>query len=332
MRVVVTGGGGFIGRAIVERLAARGDDVVALVRDPARAGHLRREHVTLVVSDLSSVPQLTAQVKGADALIHAAGMYVVGIKKSQRQRMWDANVGTTERVLDAAIAAKVPRIVYVSTVGIFGDTHGELVDETYARNLDQGFISSYDETKFLAHEVAQQRVTKGAPIVIVQPSQVYGPNDHTLTSIQIEHAYSGKLRYAALTNSGTCWVHVEDLADGIIAALDSGRIGESYVLAGECTRLADAIAIAALAAGRKPPRMTMPTSLLRLMAPINDRLGGLPGLPANLAEVIKAGAGVTYWASHEKARRELGFQPRSLQQGINDTWGTGNNDQSRHGH
>ena len=77
--------------------------------------------------------------------------------------------------------------------------------------------------------------------------------------------------------------------------------------------------------------MTMPTSLLRIMAPINDRLGGLPGLPANLAEVIRAGDGVTYWAGHEKATRELGFRPRSLEQGIIDTWGKGNVDQSRRG-
>src|SRR3954471_23142578 len=126
MRVVVTGGAGFIGRAVVNRLADRGDDVVALVRDPDRARPLKRGHVSLVISDLSSVPQLKAQMTGADAVIHAAGRYEVGIKKSQRERMWDANVGATERVLDAAIAASVQRIVYVSTVGVFGNTHGQV--------------------------------------------------------------------------------------------------------------------------------------------------------------------------------------------------------------
>jgi nucleoside-diphosphate-sugar epimerase len=124
-----------------------------------------------------------------------------------------------------------------------------------------------------------------------------------------------------LTNSGTAWVHVDDLSAGIVAALDEGLIGQSYVLAGECGRLRDAIAIAARAGGRKPPRLTMPTGLLRLMAPINDRLGDLVGLPANMREVISAGDGVTYWASHDKATRELGFKPRSLEQGIVDTWG-----------
>src|SRR5688572_24857759 len=108
MRVVITGGAGFIGRAIVERLAKRGDDVVALVRDTGRARYLKHDdRVELVTSDLSSVAQLTAQMKKADAVIHAAGMYRVGIKRSERDAMWDANVGATERVLDAAVAAAV---------------------------------------------------------------------------------------------------------------------------------------------------------------------------------------------------------------------------------
>jgi nucleoside-diphosphate-sugar epimerase len=325
MRVVVTGGAGFIGRTVVKRLAERGDDVVALVRDPAKASHLSRAHVSVVVSDLSSVAQLTAQMNGADAVIHAAGMYEVGIKATDRPRMWEANVAATERVLDAAIAAHVARIVYVSTVGVFGDTHGEAVDETYRRDLNELWLTYYDETKYRAHEAAEKRVAAGAPIVVVQPSQAYGPNDHSLTSAQIDQAYHGMLRFTALTNGGAAWVHVDDLAAGIIAALDSGRIGESYILAGECIRLRDAIKLAARLGGRKPPRLSLPTGLVRAMAPINDRLGGLAGMPPNMREVISGGDGVTYWASHAKATRELGFSPRSLEQGIRDTWGTARN-------
>ena len=142
-----------------------------------------------------------------------------------------------------------------------------------------------------------------------------------MTSAQIEQAYRGKLRITALTETGTAWVHVHDLANGTIAALGRARVGESYVLAGDCLRLKDAIALAARLGGHKPPRLSMPTRLLKLMAPINDRLGGLPGMPANLGEVISGGDGVTYWAKHDKATGELGFNPRSLEQGIRDTWG-----------
>lgn len=322
MRVVVTGGAGFIGRAVVARLADRGDDVVALVRDTSKAAHLKGNRVSLVVSDLTSVPAMTAQMRDADAVIHAAGQYRVGIKPAERPNMWEANVGATQRVLDAAIAAQVPRIVYVSTVGIFGDTHGVVVDETYERDLAAGFLSCYDETKYRAHEEARRRVAAGAPIIFVQPSQVYGPNDHSLTSAQIEQAYHGKLGFAALTNSGAAWVHVEDLSAGIVAALDKGQVGEAYILAGECTSLQEAIHRAARLGGHRSPRVTLPTGLLRLVAPVNDRLGGLPGMPANLREVIRAGDGVTYWAKHDKATRELGFAPRTLEDGIADTWGT----------
>ena len=80
--------------------------------------------------------------------------------------------------------------------------------------------------------------------------------------------------------------------------------------------------VAAGVGGRKPPRVTIPTGLLKLMAPLNDRLGGLPGLPDNLAETISSADGVTYWAKHDKAAQELDFQPRSLEQGIADTWGS----------
>jgi nucleoside-diphosphate-sugar epimerase len=321
MRIVVTGGAGFIGRAVVERLAARGDHVVALVRDPARAAHLAGDNVELVQSGLDDPAQLEAAMRGADAAIHGAGDYRIGIRERDHAAMWDANVGTAERVLDAAIAAGLPRILYVSTLGVMGNTRGRLVDETYRRDSTGGFLSWYDETKYRAHEVAEARIGQGAPILIAMPSQVYGPNDHSLTSRQLELAHAGKLRYMVLGSSGVAWVHVHDLADGIVAVLDRGRIGEGYILAGECRRLGEAIGIAARIGGHRPPAFKVPTILLKATAPVNDAVGGLPGMPENLHETISSGDDVTYWGTHDKAARELGFAPRSLAQGIADTWG-----------
>jgi len=321
VRVVVTGGAGFIGRAVVKRLADRGDRVVALVRDPVRAAHLAAGNVKLVKSELRSVPALTEQMRAADAAIHGAGVYRIGIRARDRGAMWDGNVGTTERVLDAAILANVPRIVYLSTNNVFGNTRGTRPEESYRRDLREGFLSYYDETKFRAHEAAERRIAAGAPIVIVQPGQTYGPHDHSQATEQLRLAHAGRLRYVALGSTGLAWVHVDDLAEAIVAALDRGRIGEAYSLAGECRTLVDAVAIAARVGGRRPPRFSVPTALLRLLAPLNDRLGGLPGLPADLGETIRAGHGVTYWASHAKATAELGFNPRALQEGVADTWG-----------
>ncbi len=235
--------------------------------------------------------------------------------------MWEANVATTERVLDAAIAAGVPRILYVSTNNVLGNTRGARPDETYRRPTDEPFLSWYDETKLKAHEAAEARIRDGAPIVVAQPGQVYGPHDHSDASAQLERAHAGRLRYVAFPSLGLAWVHVDDLADGLVAALERGGVGECYSFAGDCRTMAESVAIAARVGGHRPPRLTVPTSLLRALAPLNDRLGGLPGLPPNLAETISAAENVTYWASHDKASRELGFDPRPLEQGVADTWG-----------
>ena len=144
-RVVVTGGAGLVGRAVVRVLRERGDEVVALVRDPRRAPFLAELGADLVMSDLATVDDLAEQLRGADAVIHAAGSYRVGITKAEHGAMWDANVGTTTRMLDAAERAGTPRFVYVSTVNVFGNTHGRVVDETYRRDLTNGFLSWYDE-------------------------------------------------------------------------------------------------------------------------------------------------------------------------------------------
>ncbi len=323
-RVFVTGGAGFIGRRVIERLADRGDEMVAAVRAPERSAHLRGPAVKLIASDLGDVRSLTDAMRGCDGAIHLAGMYRVGIRAAERPAMWDANVAATERVLDAAVAAGVGRIVHVSTVNVFGDTKGRVVDETYRRDLASGFVSYYDETKYRAHEAAERRAAQGAPIVIVQPGGVYGPGDHAAAGQQLEAAFRGRLRYRALDDVGLSWVHVDDVAAGIVAALERGRAGESYVLAGPAHRLGEAIAIAAGAGGRRPPRLRVPTSALRLLAPLARRLpegaSRLLGVPANLDEALSAAAGVTYWAASDKAERELGFRARDLGTGVSDAF------------
>jgi nucleoside-diphosphate-sugar epimerase len=293
----------------------RGDEVTAPVRDRRRAEDLIDMGVAVIEDDLSDVDRLAEMLRDVDAVIHSAGSYRVGIARAERGAMWDANIGTTTRVLDAAEAARTPRIVYISTVGVFGNTHGQVVDETYRRNIRDGFLSWYDETKFGAHEVVAQRSRTGAPIVSVLPSQVYGPGDATAIGEQLRLAHAGKLPYRALEEVGLGFVHVDDLAVGIVAALDRGAAPGAYVLSGPRHRLSEALAIAARLGGRKPPRVTIPTGVLRVMAP----LGRLVGQP-NLREVIEAAAGVTYWASSEKAIRQLGFAPRELEDGLRDTF------------
>ena len=169
MKAFVTGGTGFIGKHVVHKLRERGDHVAALVRSPAQAGDLRELGCEIVEGDLSNVEAIRRGVQGCDSLFHVAATYKVGVRKSEHDAMRDVNVLGTERVLDAAVDAGVGRIVYVSTGNVYGNTNGQVVDESYVRPQPPKFLSYYDRTKYEAHQVALDRIAKGAPIVIVQP-------------------------------------------------------------------------------------------------------------------------------------------------------------------
>lgn len=321
MRVVVTGAAGFIGGVVVRQLKARGDQVLAIVRDPTRATGLAEQGVELTRGDLGDVDEIAGELAGADALLHIAGAYRIGIRRGERPAMLDANVGTTTRVLDAAARAGTPRIVYTSTANVLGNTAGQVVDEAHRRDPAEGFLSYYDETKVRAHELATARIADGAPILIAMPGGVYGPGDHSEAGGQLELAHAGKLPYLALGDCGLSWTYVDDVADGIIRAMDHGRLGESYLLTGPAERLKDVVRIAARQGGKRPPRLSVPTTLLRLLVPVNRRFGAIGGMPANLAETIRAADGVTYWGRSAKAEYELGFKARDLESGLRATFG-----------
>jgi len=292
---------------------------VALVRSPAKAAELRELGCEPEEGDLSSEEAIHRGVAGCDSVFHVGAVYKVGIPKPEREPMWDANVRGTERVLDAAHEAGAKRIVYVSTCNVFGNTHGELVDEGYRRDESEGFLSCYDETKYRAHLVAEARLSKGYPIVIVQPAGVYGPHDHSEIGSMIDQARTGKLKLKMFPETGFMLVHVEDVAEGILLAHDRGEIGEAYVLAGEQIRMGELVDRVAKLAGRKPPRGTMPGALIKASAPLGPLVGPLMGFPPNLRELVQVSAGVTYWARDDKARRELGFAPRDLETGLKET-------------
>jgi nucleoside-diphosphate-sugar epimerase len=232
--------------------------------------------------------------------------------------MYDANVRGTERVLDAAIAAGVPRIVYVSTVGVFGNTHGEVVDETYSRDGGD-WLSCYEETKWESHQVALARIRSGAPIVIVQPGGVYGPGDHSELGNIIDQARTGKLRMMMFPETGFNLVHVEDVADGVLLAHDRGRVGESYVLGGQIAKMRDLVEKVSEIAGRKAPTRELPVAAMKLLTPVGPLVGKVMGFPPNLRELIRTSDGVTYWAKDDKARRELGYAPRDMDTGLRQT-------------
>ena len=317
MRVFVTGGTGFIGGHVVRRLCERGDQPVCLVRDLEKGRGLETLGASLVKGDLSDETVIASAMKDCDAVIHGAAIYEVGIPEEDRPAMYETNVLGTERVLRAAIAAEVPKVVYISTVAAFGNTRGEVVDETY-EHPGRDFTSYYEETKYEAHQVAKRLTDEGLPCVIVQPGGVYGPDDHSAIGRQINQFLAGRLPLLPFPDLGFNMVHVEDVADGILLAVDKGTPGEAYVLGGEITTMRGLIDSVARVSGKSAPKRAVPTAMLKLMAPAGGLVGRVMGQPPNLRELISSADGVTFWARHDKAMKELGYSPRGLEQGVKD--------------
>jgi dihydroflavonol-4-reductase len=318
VKVFVTGGTGFIGGAVVRQLRGRGDEVVCLVRNPAKATAVVELGCETVAGDLSDVEAIRKGMEGCDAVIHAAAIYEVGIPVSQRQAMRDANVGGTERVLGAARDAKIPKVVYVSTVGVFGDTGGKIVDEAY-EHPGKDFTSCYEETKWEAHQVAKRLIAEGLPCVIVQPGGVYGPGDTSSIGELLNQFLAGKMPLLPFPDLGICLSHVEDIAAGILLGLDQGKPGEAYIISGPATTVREAIETVAKVSGRKAPKHAIPVPLMKAMIPIGPLVGKLMSQPPNLRELISSADGVTFWASYDKAERELGYEPRGLEAGLRAT-------------
>ncbi len=319
MKVFVTGATGFIGGEVARQLRARGDDVACLVRNPEKAGKLKELGCELVAGDLGDEAAMASGMEGCDGLVHAAAMYEVGIPAKQHPAMYEANVRGSEHVLRAAQLAKVGKIVYVSTVGTFGNTHGKVVDESY-EHPGREFTSYYEETKLEGQRIAQRLIDEEKlPCTIVQPGGVYGPGDTSQVADLLEEFFAGRLFMLPFPELGICLTHVEDIAAGILLALDKGAVGETYVISGPATTMREAIETIASVSGRKAPKRDLPTPLMKALTPIGPLVGKLMGQPPNLRELISSADGVTFWASHEKASRELGYAPRGMEQGMRDT-------------
>ena len=321
MRVFLTGGTGFLGSEVARLLRERGDTVRALVRSPERATALSSLGCELVQGDLSDEAALVELCRGTTAVVHCVAVHDLGAPAQLRAEMVEANVRGTERVLGAALSAGVSQALHVSTVAVFGDTRGEVADERWDCSTD-GWTSVYQETRSCAHRRAQQISARGLPLVTVQPGAVYGPGDPSVLGRLLAQFLDGRLPVLPFAEVGLSPVHRDDVADGVLRALDKGVPGESYVLAGEALRFREVVEVLAEVSGRRPPR-PLPTWLLRVLAPAGPVVAPRLGLPANLQELIRTCDGATSWASGDKAREQLGWDSRPLHEGLRELVATG---------
>lgn len=313
-RYFVTGATGFVGAEVAKQLRTRGHQVVALVRSPEKASLLAKLGCELHVGDITAPDTLRAGMRGADGVFHLAAWYKVGTPGA-RALAESVNVEGTRHVLDVMRELGIPRGVYTSSLAVFSDTHGTLVDETY--RYDGPHLSLYDETKWRAHyEVALPAIAAGLPLIIVQPGVVYGPGDTSaMRGLFVSHLRRRLLVVPAFT--AYCWGHVDDTAHAHIEAMERGRVGESYIIAGPAHSLRAAVEAAARASGRPAPIAGIPPLVLRGLARVMDGVGALVPLPEALSgETLRVVAGVTYLGSSAKAARELGFAPRPLDEGM----------------
>jgi nucleoside-diphosphate-sugar epimerase len=314
MKVLVTGATGLVGNAIARRLVARGDAVRALVRDEARARAVLPPEVELARGDVVDPSSLAAACAGIELVFHAAGM------PEQWQRdasIFDrVNRRGTRNVLEAALAARVGRVVHTSTMDVFAAPPGGTLVET---NLDPApKPTAYERSKQDAEREVEAVRAKGLDVVYVNPSAVYGPGPvHVALNSFFIQLLGGKA--PVLPPGGMSVIYVDGCTDAHLAAAERGRDGERYLVADEhCStrRLAE---LTVQAAGRGKVPATAPAIAMRalagLSAPLARTFGFTPLVAPGQVSFLTWDARV----DASKAKRELGFVPTPAAEGVRKT-------------
>lgn len=316
MEHVVTGATGFVGGAVVRLLLKAGHDVRALVRSPDKAMELSALGAKLVKGDVTQKDGLRSAMEGVDGVFHIAGWYKVGARDKRPGQA--INVEGTRNVLEVMAELGIRKGVYTSTLAVFGDTKGKLADESY-RHAGP-WLSEYDRTKWVAHyEVAHKAVAGGAPLVIVQPGVVYGPGDTSQLRPTWVDYLQGRLKRVP-SGVAYCWGHIEDTARGHMLAMEKGRPGESYIIAGPPHTLIEAFEMAERITGIPAPRSHPSPRTMRLLSRVMGLVERVRPVSESMSsENLRVLAGATYLGDSRKARAELGFSARPLEEGLRET-------------
>ncbi|MGA1821708.1 MAG: NAD-dependent epimerase/dehydratase family protein [Thermoplasmatota archaeon] len=316
MKYFVTGATGFIGGHLARRLAGDGHEVTALVRDPESADDLRKEGIHIHVGDITETDSMAEGMKGSDGVFHTAGWYKLGQRDSSMAER--TNVRGTMNVFELMKDLGVRKGVYTSTLTVFSHSGGEIRDESF---IYKGrHLSEYDHSKWKAHfDIVRPLIlNQRLPIVIVMPGVAYGPGDNSFIGKGLDDLVSGKLP-ALPKETAFCWSHVDDIVDGHILAMEKGAAGETYIIGGPPHTLVEAMEIAGDIAGVKPPGIKLSPGIVRMMSNVNKVVNALVPLQGYYhPETLRVLAGTTYLGTSEKARKELGYNPRSLKEGLSD--------------
>ncbi|MDP8965086.1 MAG: NAD-dependent epimerase/dehydratase family protein [Cyanobacteriota bacterium] len=308
MKALVTGANGFTGSHLVKALEQNGDTVVGLVRKSSNLARLSNCNVQLVYGDLSDRDALRTAMTGVDTVFHTAAYVELGIvDEGEMERV---NVEGTRAVLEVAQAIGVAKMVYCSTIGVFGDTQGQVIDETFQRT-QTNFSSAYDRTKYEAQQLVDQFAAQGLPVVSILPSGIFGADDPHFGPV-MQQFLKGGLKLWAGGDRVTGIVHVDDLVAAMILAAEKGKPGEYYIISAGDLTTREMFNILSQDSGIPVPREA-PKFLVRLAGNLLDPIGRLlKWQPPLSRERVHYVYDRCVRVDATKARQELGWHPRSV--------------------
>lgn len=315
---LVTGATGFLGSAVGRALLARGHRLRVLARPGSDRRNLAGLTVEVAEGSLGDPASLARAVSGCRFVFHVAADYRLWVPDPAA--MMRANVDGTRALMSASLAAGVERVVYTSSVAVLGHAAGDMADETTPSALND-MVGPYKRSKFLAEaEVRRMAVEDGLPVVVVNPSTPIGPRDikPTPTGRIVVETASGRI--PAYVDTGLNIVHVDDVAEGHLLALDKGTIGERYILGGDNMTLAHILGHIARRAGRKAPSIRLPRLPLFPIAAAAELWGRLSGRePMITIDGLKM-ARHRMWFSSARAEAELGYRHRPAAEALDDAY------------
>lgn len=315
-RVLITGGSGFLGSALLRVFKDAGFEVRALARATSVRTNLTLPGIDIVNGDLTDPASLRRAMQGVRFLVHAAADYRLWARDPSE--LVRANVEGTGMILDAAREAGVERIVYTSSVAVLRP--GTLLDpsdETRGVSPREA-IGAYKRSKTLAEAVVREAAADGLPVVIVNPSTPIGPRDvkPTPTGRVIVEAARGRM--PAFVDTGLNLAHVDDIARGHLLALERGRQGQRYILGGENVLLSEMLAEIARQLDRRPPRIRLAVGMVMPLAAIAETMAKVTGRPPFVSFDSLRMARHHMFFTDAKARSELGYTSRPWQAAITD--------------
>ena len=321
MNIFLTGGTGFIGHQLTQLLLNQNWEVTALVRNPnsQEAQSIQAAGAHLAYGDVTHRKSMQQAMSGKDVVIHNAGMYKFGITREEQASMHIINVQGTENTLGLAIELGISRVVYISTILVYGPTGEVIADETFQRRAPP--LSWYERTKTEAHELAVRLQQQGAPIVIACPAGVIGPGDHSGLGYLARMYVRGLLPPVLFAANGRrAHVHVVDAAEGILRCVTNGRIGQSYILSDGVLQHRELVEIwKQTPGGIKTTLMWMPDSMALLFNRMCEPFERLLGLPMVFCREFALNGFAGWQFTAAKAQQELGVQFREVEQAWLDT-------------